>query len=119
MLPRFIYDSRQTARHLLGRLATMTSTDGGAARLCLVTQSEDGHVRVNANGARIDDEFELQFSGDSSLSNGVYRVVCRTISSFTPNSPSRSNKDPASFKERAAPRSAERHGPACCNLRLL
>jgi hypothetical protein len=78
MLPRFIYDSRQTARHLLGRLATMTSTDGGAARLCLVTQSEDGHVRVNANGARIDDEFELQFSGDSSLSNGVYRVVCRS-----------------------------------------
>ena len=55
----------------------MTSTDGGAARLCLVTQSEDGHVRVNANGARIDDEFELQ-SGDSSLSNGVYRVVCRS-----------------------------------------
>ena len=78
MLPRFIYDSRQTARHLLGRLATMISTDGGAARLCLVTQSEDGHVRVNANGARIDDEFELQFSGDSSLSNGVYRVVCRS-----------------------------------------
>jgi hypothetical protein len=77
MLPRFIYDRRQSARHVLGRLATMTATDGGAPRLCLVTQSEDGHVRVNANGARIDDEFELQFSGTSSLSNGVYRVVCR------------------------------------------
>jgi hypothetical protein len=55
----------------------MTSTDGGAARLCVVTQSEDGLVRVNANGAIIDDKFALHFSGDSSLSNGVYRVVWR------------------------------------------
>jgi hypothetical protein len=55
----------------------MTSMDGGAARLCLVTQSENGLVRVNANGAKIDDEFVLHFSGDSSLSNGVYRVLCR------------------------------------------
>ena len=56
----------------------MTSMDGGAARLCLVTQSADGLVHVNANGARIDDEFELHFSGDSSLSTGLYRVVWRS-----------------------------------------
>ena len=52
--------------------------DGGAAQLCLVTQSEDGLLRVNANGAKVEDEFELHFSGDSSLSNGVYRVVWRS-----------------------------------------
>jgi hypothetical protein len=77
MSPRFLHDKRQSARHLLGRLATMTSMDGGAERLCLVTQSEDGLVRVNANGASIDDEFELYFSGGSSLSNGFYRVAWR------------------------------------------
>ena len=55
----------------------MTSTDGGAARLCLVAQSEDGLVRVNANGAKLNDEFVLHFSGDSSLSDGVYRVLWR------------------------------------------
>jgi hypothetical protein len=77
MSPRALEDKRQPARHLLGRLATMTSIDGGAARMCLVMQSQDGFVRVNANGAKIDDEFVLHFSGDSSLSSGVYRVSWR------------------------------------------
>src|SRR4029079_3726271 len=77
MSPRFLHDKRQSARHLLGRLATMTSMCGVAERLCLVTQSEDGLVRVNANGARIDDEFELHFSGGSSLTNDFYSVALR------------------------------------------
>jgi hypothetical protein len=77
MSPRTFDDKRQPGRHLLGRLATMTSIDGAAARLCTVMRSQDGLVRVNANGAKIDDEFMLHFSGDSSLSDGTYRVLWR------------------------------------------
>lgn len=55
----------------------MTPMGGGAARLCLVTQAQEGSVHVNANGAKINDEFVLHFSGESCLSNGVYRVICR------------------------------------------
>jgi hypothetical protein len=57
-------------------LATTTPTDDGAARLCFVTQSENGLVRVSANGAKLDDDV-LHFSGDSSLTGGSYRVLWR------------------------------------------
>jgi hypothetical protein len=77
MSTRPLHDTHQQARHLLGRLATMTPMDGGASRLCLVTQSQDGSVHVNANGATINDDFVLHFSGESCLSNGVYRVISR------------------------------------------
>jgi hypothetical protein len=77
MSPRLVHDTHQPARHLLGRLATMTPTDGGPFRLCLVTQTQEGSVQVNANGATISDEFALHFSGESCLSNGVYQVITR------------------------------------------
>jgi hypothetical protein len=77
MSTRPLHDTHQPARHLLGRLATMTPMDGGACRLCLVTQFQQGLVHVNANGATISDEFVLHFSGESCLSNGVYRVIWR------------------------------------------
>ena len=34
-------------------------------------------MHVNPNGATIGDEFVLHFSGESCLSNGVYRVIWR------------------------------------------
>jgi hypothetical protein len=78
MPPATFTEGRATQRQRLGRLATMLVGGGAPPRYCLVTDFSDGGVRVNSNGLKIPDKFELRFSGDGRFKDGAYEVVWRS-----------------------------------------
>ena len=70
-------ERRATPRQRLGRLATMLVGGDAPPRYCLVTDYSEGGVRVNSNGLKIPDKFELRFSGGGHFKDGEYEVVWR------------------------------------------
>jgi hypothetical protein len=70
-------ENRVTPRQRLGRLATMLVGGGVSPRYCLVTDFSEGGVRVNSNGQKIPDKFELRFLGDDHFKDGEYEVIWR------------------------------------------
>jgi len=70
-------EGRAMPRQRLGRLATMVVGGGAPPRYCLVTDYSEGGVRVNSNGLKIPDKFELRFLGDGHFKDGEYQVIWR------------------------------------------
>ncbi len=70
-------ERRGAPRQRLGRLATMLVGGGVPPRYCLVIDSSDGGVRVNSNGVKIPDVFELRFSDSGHFRDGAYQVIWR------------------------------------------
>jgi hypothetical protein len=70
-------EGRATPRQRLGRLATMVVGGDAPPRYCLVTDYSEGGVRVNSNGQKIPNKFELRFLGDGHFKDGEYEVIWR------------------------------------------
>jgi len=70
-------EHRVAPRQRLGRLATMVVGGDAPPRYCLVTDYSEGGVRVNSNGQKIPNKFELRFLGDGHFKDGEYEVIWR------------------------------------------
>jgi len=70
-------EGRRLPRKRIGRLATMLIGGGAPPRYCLVTDFSEGGVRVNSNGSKIPDVFELRFSDSGRFRDGAYQVIWR------------------------------------------
>jgi hypothetical protein len=71
-------ERRRTARHRLGRLATIKLGVGMAPRLVLVSNFSAEGVRLQLNGYDMFDEFVLLFHGNGGpAQDGTYKVVWR------------------------------------------
>ena len=67
-------ERRRARRQRVEYLATMVP-DNDAPRYCLVTETSDGGVRINAIGYKVPDEFGLRFPGSEPAK--TYKVIWR------------------------------------------
>ena len=71
-------ERRRTARHRLGRIATIKLGVGIAPRFVLVTNASVEGVRLQLNGLETFDDFVLLFHGNGGPArDGIYRIVWR------------------------------------------
>jgi hypothetical protein len=71
-------ERRESARHRLGRLATIKLGIGIAPRYVLITNISPEGVRLQLNGIEVIDEFVLLFHGSGGpAQDGTYKVVWR------------------------------------------